>query len=377
MGNVVSVVAAVVVSRSYPVKVLALTRYGRAGASSRIRFLQFLPHLEQHGVFVDVAPLLRDAYLTRLYAGGGRAMMEIAIDYLRRIAQLFRVKQYDLLWIEKELFPDLPSWVETWLSCLGIRYVVDYDDAIFHNYDLSRNPLRRCLAEKIDSVMRSASVVVCGNHYLAERALRAGSKAVEILPTVVDLDRYSVRPIESSSFVTIGWIGSPATAKYLSLVGPSLRLLAERFPLKLCVVGANPEMEGVEVVSRQWSELSEVRDIQSFDIGIMPLEDSPWERGKCGYKLIQYMACGIPVVGSPIGVNREIVRHGDNGYLASTPDEWIEALSELIANSTRRGQMGAVGRGLVENEYCVQVVAPKLAEVFSRAIYQEGSACAA
>lgn len=376
MGNVASVVAAVVVSRSYPLKVLALTRYGRAGASSRIRFLQFLPHLEQLGVFVDVAPLLRDAYLTRLYAGAGRAMTEIAIDYLRRISQLFKVKQYDLLWIEKELFPDLPPWVETWLNRFGIRYVVDYDDAIFHNYDLSRNPLRRFLAKKIDSVMRSASVVVCGNRYLAERAQRAGSKAVEILPTVVDLDRYSVRPTESSSLVTIGWIGSPATAKYLSLVAPSLKLLAEKFPLKLCVVGANPEMEGVEVVSRQWSELSEVGDIQSFDIGIMPLEDSPWERGKCGYKLIQYMACGIPVVGSPIGVNQEIVRHGQNGYLASTPDEWVGVLSDLIADSVRRTHMGTVGRGLVEQEYCVQVVAPKLADVFSRVIYQEGSACA-
>lgn len=376
MGNVTSVVAAVVVSRSYPLKVLALTRYGRAGASSRIRFLQYLPHLEQHGVFVDVAPLLRDAYLTRLYAGAGRAMTEIAIDYLRRISQLFKVKQYDLLWIEKELFPDLPPWVETWLNRFGIRYVVDYDDAIFHNYDLSRNPLRRCLAKKIDSVMRSASVVVCGNHYLAERAQRAGSKAVEILPTVVDLDRYSVRPTGASSLVTIGWIGSPATVKYLSLVAPSLKLLAEKFPLKLCVVGANPEMEGVEVVSRQWSELSEVGDIQSFDIGIMPLEDSPWERGKCGYKLIQYMACGIPVVGSPIGVNQEIVRHGQNGYLASTPDEWVGALSDLIADSVRRAHMGTVGRGLVEQEYCVQVVAPKLADIFSRVIYQEGSACA-
>lgn len=376
MGNVASVVAAVVVSRSYSLRVLALTRYGRAGASSRIRFLQFLPHLEQLGVFVDVAPLLRDAYLTRLYAGAGRAMTEIAIDYLRRISQLFKVKQYDLLWIEKELFPDLPPWVETWFNRFGIRYVVDYDDAIFHNYDLSRNPLRRFLAKKIDSVMRSASVVVCGNRYLAERAQRAGSKAVEILPTVVDLDRYSVRPTGSSSLVTIGWIGSPATAKYLSLVAPSLKLLAEKFPLKLCVVGANPEMEGVEVVSRQWSELSEVGDIQSFDIGIMPLEDSPWERGKCGYKLIQYMACGIPVVGSPIGVNQEIVRHGQNGYLASTPDEWVGALSDLIADSVRRTHMGTVGRGLVEQEYCVQVVAPKLADVFSRVIYQEGSACA-
>lgn len=377
MGNVTSVVAAVVVSRSYPLKVLALTRYGRAGASSRIRFLQFLPHLEQHGVFVDIAPLLRDTYLTRLYAGAGRAITEIAIDYLRRILHLFKVKQYDLLWIEKELFPDLPSWVETWLNRLGIRYVVDYDDAIFHNYDLSRNPLRRCLAEKIDSVMRSASVVVCGNRYLADKAQLAGSKAVEILPTVVDLDRYSVRPAESSSFLTIGWIGSPATAKYLSLVAPSLRLLAEKFPLKLCVIGAKAEVDGVEVVSRQWSELSEVRDIQSFDIGIMPLEDSPWERGKCGYKLIQYMACGIPVVGSPIGVNQEIVRHGENGYLASTPDEWVAALSDLIADSARRNHMGTVGRRLVEQEYCVQVVAPKLAEVFSRVMHQEGSACAA
>lgn len=377
MGDVASLATTVVFSWSYALKVLALTRYGRAGASSRIRFLQFLPHLEQYGVVVDIAPLLRDAYLARLYAGGGRAVLEIASDYLRRIAQLFKVKQYDLLWIEKELFPDLPSWIETWLNRLGIRYVVDYDDAIFHNYDLSRNPLRHALAGKIDSVMRSASVVVCGNSYLAERALRSGSRAVEILPTVVDLDRYSVRSAGASPVVTIGWIGSPATAKYLALIAPSLKLLAERFPLRLCVVGANPVMEGVEVESRPWSELTEVPDIQSFDIGIMPLEDSPWERGKCGYKLVQYMACGIPVVGSPVGVNQEIVRHGENGYLASAQDEWVRALSDLIADRVRRTRMGGVGRGLVEREYCVQVVAPKLEQVFSRAMYEKGSACAA
>ncbi len=377
MGNVAPMGAAMVVARGDPLKVLALTRYGRAGASSRIRFLQFVPYLEQHGVHVDVAPLLRDAYLTRLYSGGGRSMWEIASDYLQRISQLLKVRQYDLLWIEKELFPDLPSWIERWLNRLGIRYVVDYDDAIFHNYDLSRNPLRHTLAGKVDSVMRSASAVVCGNRYLAERALRSGSRAVEILPTVVDLERYSVRSAEPSSVVTIGWIGSPATAKYLTIIAPSLKLLAEKFPLRLCVVGANPEIDGIDVVSRQWSEVSEVPDIQLFDIGIMPLEDSPWERGKCGYKLIQYMACGIPVVGSPIGVNQEIVRHGENGYLASTADEWIEALSGLIIDKTLRVRMGAVGRRLVEQEYCVQVVTPKLVEVFSRAVLQKGAACAA
>jgi glycosyltransferase involved in cell wall biosynthesis len=368
MGYVVSVVAEVVVSRGPSVKVLALTRYGRAGASSRMRFMQFVPYLEQQGVFVDVAPLLRDSYLNRLYSGEGRVLTEIAVDYLRRISQLFKVRQYDLLWIEKELFPDLPSWVETWLKRLGIRYVVDFDDAIFHNYDLSNNPLRRCLSRKIDSVMYSASVVVCGNRYLAERALSVGSRAVEILPTVVDLDRYSVRPTESQPFVTIGWIGSPATAKYISLVAPSLRLLAKEFPLKLCVVGANPEVEGVEVISRQWSEKSEVGDIQSFDIGIMPLEDSPWERGKCAYKLIQYMACGVPVVGSPIGVNESIVEHDRSGYLAHNTEEWISALRNLANSPLRRQQFGARGRSLVEQHYCLQVAAPRLLALFKDAL---------
>lgn len=347
-----------------PLKILALTRYGRQGASSRLRFEQFVPAFQKLGIDVEVSPLLSDAYLNRLYAGAGRSWLDITVDYLMRLPWLMRAKQYDLLWIEKELFPDLPAWFESLFAKLGIRYIVDYDDAIFHNYDLSKNPWRRTLVQKIDRVMRHASLVVCGNRYLAERAQSAGASRVTVLPTVIDIDRYAVRVKAPTETVVIGWVGSSATVKYLDLIIPALRQLSREFHLKLCVIGAKLKVEGIDVDNIPWSETDEVNQIQSFDIGIMPLLDSAWERGKCGYKLIQYMACSVPVVASPVGVNQEIVEDGVSGYLAGDTESWVEALRKLANAPERRRQFGARGRALVEERYCLQVVAPQMATLF-------------
>jgi len=352
------------------VKILALTRYGRKGASSRMRFEQFVPAFEELGIQVVVAPLLRDAYLDRLYAGQPRSWAGIAGDYLARLPWLMRANQYDFLWIEKELFPDFPAWFELFLEKWGIRYAVDYDDAIFHNYDLSKNPWRHQLTKKIDAVMQHASLVVCGNAYLAQRAFSVGARRVEVIPTVIDLDRYMVRKNDAPGKLIVGWIGSSATVKYLDIVVPALRILAKEFPLKLCVIGADLAVNGIDVDCLPWSERDEVTQIQSFDIGIMPLVDSPWERGKCGYKLIQYMACGIPVVASPVGVNQEIVENDRSGYLASETEAWVGALRSLANSSDRRHQFGARGRTLVEDRYCLQVAAPQLASVFKNVFGQ-------
>ena len=343
-----------------PLRVLALTRYGRKGASSRMRFEQFVPAFAALGVDVVIAPLLRDEYLERLYSARPKAFRQIFGDYLRRLSWLLAARGFDLLWIEKELFPDLPGWFERWLELLGIRYVVDYDDAIFHNYDLSANPWRRVLGRKIDGVMRSSALVICGNAYLAERARAAEACRVEIIPTVIDLDRYSVKRKPSSEPLVIGWVGSAATVKYLDIALPALQLLAKEYLVQLRVIGAVFAAPGLDVDCRPWSEQDEVQQIQGFDIGIMPLVDSSWERGKCGYKLIQYMACGLPVVASSVGVNEEIVEHDASGYLASGTSAWVHALRNLANASDQRHQFGMRGRRLVEERYCLQVVAPQI-----------------
>ena len=312
-------------------KVLALTRYGRLGASSRMRTYQYVPIWQAMGIDLQVSPLLRDDYIRRLYAKQATDWFAVINDYLKQAVRLLGARKFDLLWIEKELFPNLPAWFEQALSAFNIPYVVDYDDAIFHNYDLSKNPVKKLLSDKIDKVMRNSALVVCGNTYLAERAHSAGSRHVEIVPTVVDLDRYAVVESKIRPVLVVGWIGSPSTVKYLEAILPALKIAATDFPLQLRVIGAPYAAPGLDIDCRSWSEESEVSQIQDFDVGIMPLPDSPWERGKCGYKLIQYMACGRPMVASPVGVNREIVGHGNNGYLASTVDEWVQAFRVLYS----------------------------------------------
>jgi len=359
-----ALVAAVGDQGDDPLRVLALTRYGRKGASSRMRFEQFIPALAELGVDVEIVPLLRDEYIERLYSRRPKAVWQILGDYLRRLPWLFQARRFDLLWIEKELFPELPAWFERLLTLFNIRYVVDYDDAIFHNYDLSANPWRHMLRYKIDGVMRNSKLVVCGNAYLADRAKATGATRVEIIPTVIDLDRYSVKMKSLSEPLVIGWVGSAATVKYLDIALPALQLLAKEYPVQLRVVGADFTAPGLDIDCRPWSEQDEVQQIQAFDIGIMPLADSPWERGKCGYKLIQYMACGIPVVASPIGVNEEIVEHDASGYLASGTNAWVDALRNLAVDPDLRYQFGMRGRKLVEDSYCLQVVTPRMRSLF-------------
>lgn len=345
-------------------RVLALSRYGRLGASSRMRIYQYVPILQAMDIEVEVSSLLSDDYIRRLYAKQTTNWFGVFRDYLMQAVRLLSAKKFDLLWIEKELFPNFPAWFEQALRALSIRYVVDYDDAIFHNYDLNPHPVKRFLVDKIDKVMRSSVLVICGNAYLAERARSAGAHQVEIIPTVINLDRYEVvSPILRDRFV-IGWVGSPSTAKYLDIVAPTLMVLAKEFPIQLRVIGAQFAWPGLDVDCRHWEEGSEVNEIQDFDIGIMPLIDSPWERGKCGYKLIQYMACGKPVIASPVGVNQEIAGNNINGYLASTDDDWAYAFRALFSGVRNRAAMGAQGRKFVEEKYCLQVTAPRLAQLF-------------
>lgn len=345
-------------------KVLALTRYDNLGASSRIRTYQYIPTLLRMGIKVHVCPLLDNNYIKRLYAKRSTNWIAIFNSYLSRVIQLFYARKFELLWIEKELFPNFPAWFEQALHHLGIRYVVDYDDAIFHHYDLNINFIKSILHNKIDLVMLNSELVICGNKYLAQRAYFAGAKKIEIIPSVINIERYSSAPSYNKNKLIIGWIGSPSTVKYLDIIAPALRKAALAFPLQLRVIGASYTSHGFAIDCRPWAEESEVIEIQNFDIGIMPLSDTPWEQGKCGYKLIQYMACGKPVIASPVGVNSEIIIHGVNGFLASTISEWINAFCFYNINTKLRSDMGSQGRVTVEQKYNLQVTAPHLAELF-------------
>ena len=340
-----------------------MSKYARLGASTRVRSLQYIPLLKEDGFEIDISPLFSNGYLQALYSG--KNVWPYAFSgYICRLLSLLATRRYDLLWIEYEIFPFFPAFFEQILARLRLPYIVDYYDALFHKYDLHKMPLvRLLLGKKIDKVMKNAALVMCGNDYLARRAEQAGAAKVEIIPTVIDLDRYSTKSRTSveNKPVCIGWIGSPATTRYLYMLEPIMHELHKKHGVVFAAIGADRKIAAmlpIDVVP--WTEKSEVESIQKFDIGVMPLADSPWERGKCGYKLIQYMACGLPVVSSPVGINQEIVEHGRTGFHAQNLEEWLELLEILIINHDLRNKMGNAGRKKVESRYSLQVQAPRL-----------------
>jgi glycosyltransferase involved in cell wall biosynthesis len=352
-------------------RVLVLTRYDRLGASSRVRFLQFLPALRERGIDFDVQPLLSDGYVRALYGGPKAPITEIVGSYVRRLKALAGRRRYDLVWLEKEALPWVPAWIEAGLLT-GVPYIVDLDDAWFYRYENhARAPVRALLGGKIDAVMRGARTVVAGNDYLAERARRAGARDIEIIPTAIDMKRYPPPPLaaDGGTPVIVGWIGTPLNAHYLNRIASALRRVAGVTPIKLHIVGANApaELAGIPVESFPWSEATEVERICAFDIGIMPLENSPWERGKCAYKLLQAMAAAKPVVASNVGANCRVVRHGINGFLAESSEDWVQHLGRLSADPTLRFRMGLEAFRTVNESYSVAAVLPRLASVLERA----------
>jgi hypothetical protein len=353
------------------VKVLMLSRYGRLGASSRVRLYQYLPWLEAAGIAVTEAPFFSDAYVDGLQRGR-KDLLESAAAYAKRLRTVAAANRFDLLWIEKELMPWLPGWFETALLPREVPYVLDYDDAVFHYYDQHRNAaVRVLLAGKHPGLMRRAALVVAGNEYLAGFSRASGAKHVSLVPTVVDLRRYPdcvAKSNDALALPCVGWIGQRATAASLAPYSALFKSLAAADIARFAAVGIDARSMGLPMDSIVWSEATEVTAISQFDIGIMPLADAPFERGKCGYKLIQYMACGLPVIASPVGVNRKIVEHGVNGFLAETHEEWESALRALLDNADLRNRMGRAGRRKVEQQFCLQVTGPRMASLMQGAL---------
>lgn len=350
-------------------KILYLTKYSRNAGSSRLRSYQYIPYLQAAGMEVQVSPLFSENYLTKLYAR--KSVRKEAIKgYFKRLIALLSVKKYDTIIIEKEIFPYLPAFAEKWLRFLGVRYIVDYDDAIFHNYDQSPNPfIRKILGNKIAKVMKSSAAVVAGNRYLAEYAQKSGAKKVEIIPTVIDLNRYKFKETNDAEKFIVGWIGTKTTfEKHLLPCKNWIKTLQEADEnIEFHIIGITDDMDlGRNVKYIPWSENTEVQEILKMDVGIMPLQDSLWERGKCAYKLIQYSACGIPGVASDVGMNSEVCKNEETGFLATNDSEWMEKILFLKNNPEIRNSMGTNARHIVEQKYCIQVTAEKWIQILMR-----------
>lgn len=350
------------------VRIALLTKYGNLAASTRQRFQQYIPYLADNGFEVENCPLLDDAYLEKLYQGAKPGWIHVVSRYVDRLLWLMSRPKVDLIWLHCELFPFLPGIFERLVVLPGKPVVFDYDDAIFHNYDQHpRKLVRLIMGNKLQTTIAAAKLATCGNEYLAAYAHPLCSR-VEVVPTVVDTTVYFPclgAHSHQEDMVRIGWIGTPSTWKeYMLGLMPALSEMFTEVNATLFVMGAgsnHTKQHRVNFVN--WSEPGEASFLQGLDIGIMPLTDTAWARGKCGYKLIQYMACGLPVVASPVGVNAQIVEHGVNGFLASTDAEWHSALKVLISNPDLRRRMGEAGRRKIEQHYSLKVWGPRVSKL--------------
>jgi glycosyltransferase involved in cell wall biosynthesis len=350
------------------VKVLSLTKYGEFGASSRLRTMQYIKLLNKEGINITVQHLISNKSLLLRYKIGKYPLDMVAMFYLRRLKTLLKDNNFDLIWIEKEALPWFPVWLEIMLF-KGIPYILDFDDATFHNYDQHKNNLLRFFyGSRLDKLMSKASLVICGNSYLESRAIKAGSLNTLRLPTAIDLEKYQIKKYINKANkrnlnyqFKVVWIGSPSTQHYLKIIKKPLQILARKYHFIFQLIGSQEiVIPSIQMEIIPWSEDTEASLIRNSDIGVMPLPDMPWERGKCGYKIIQYMASGLPVIASPVGVNKDLVLDGVNGFLANNDQQWIKAFEDLFESKDLRIKMGLCGREIIEKKYSISITAPKL-----------------
>ena len=351
------------------VLVLAPYRYDTS-PGQRFRIEQWMPWLKLKGVRFEFDAFMSEPLQNVLHQPGHTAekIRHMLIDYGRRVARAVRLAEYDAIFLAREAALIGPAWIERLLAQKGVPLVYDFDDAVYVPYV---SPTNRYLSylkmpQKTATICRLSSHVVVGNSVLKDYAVRHNAN-VSIVPTTIDTDKYD-RTCQYAFDDTpvIGWSGSHSSVQYLEPLRPVFAELAKRHRFRLEVIGARFEMAGIDVVSRPWKAATEVEDLAKIQIGLMPLVDDIWARGKCALKALQYMALGIPTVVSPVGVNREVINDGANGYLASTTEEWVAKLSALLESEELRRRLGGAGKRTVDEEYSSRVHAPRILSILEQ-----------
>lgn len=339
----------------------------------RFRLEQWEPLLAKAGVEITYSPFETPELRSVLYRKGNALtkIKAVAKNLGRRKEDAKAAGDYDLVYVFREAALLGPAWFERRIAASGVPMVFDFDDAVFVAYKSPSNGYLSYLKfpGKTATICRLSTHVIAGNQYLADYALKE-NRNVTIIPTTIDTETYlpPVRDVEPET-LTIGWSGSFSTVQHLDTIRGVLQELVKTEKFKLRVIGT-PEYDlpGVETEAIQWRSDSEIEDLQKIDIGLMPLPDEDWSRGKCGLKALQYMALGIPTICSPVGVNSTIIQDGENGYLADSKDEWIEKLKLLLHSPELRQKIGMAGRWTVETGYSAISQVPRVLKVFRTAI---------
>lgn len=342
--------------------------------SQRYRFEQYLVFLEKHGFHFTYSYLLDEKDDALFYAqGGGVAKVFILAKTLFiRLKDMFRFKKFDIVFIQREALFFGSSFFEKRAFHSGAKVIFDFDDSIWLADTSPGNQKWEWLKkpEKFYTNCRNAHVVIAGNSYLAEKA-KSNNLNTIILPTTIDTDMHiPMHELRHTDIVSIGWSGSVSTIKHFELLVPVLKrikaLYGNRVKIKL-IGDKNYTHPDLPVDAIGWTEKNEVTELNSFDIGIMPLNDDAWAHGKCGLKGLSYMACEVPCIMSAVGVNKEIIQHQVNGLLAHNEEEWFSCLKMLIENMDMRLNLGKKGRETVHTSYSVASQKNNYLKVFTNA----------
>lgn len=366
-------------------RILFLTAYPVQDASCRYRVHQFVPNLERAGYEVTISTFASPHLFSTLKHPGKLVSKALHTLYCstRRLARLTKLADFDFIVIHREAFPFFAPMVENWLidrvsgrrNSSRPKIIFSFDDAIYaghHDTSTLNHPwlYRIKHGRGYDEVIRRSDHVIVGNRVLAAYA-RNLNPNISVIPTVVDCQHYRMKPLsaDSSQPVTIGWVGSPTTSPYLSLVEPALARLAsvhgDRVRFRFF---GDPQYEPnlPHSTSLPFRLSHEVHDLQSLDVGIMPLPETEWTRGKCAFKAIQYMATGVCAVASPVGVTTDLISHQVNGLLAHSRDDWFDWLNALMKHADLRDRIAANARATIERCYSLEVWGPRFVEIFTQ-----------
>lgn len=332
--------------------------------SQRFRVEQYLPLLESEGIGYAMRPFFDKEGWDILYKGGAflkKAVSVVKGFFKRLVTVFFEAPKYKVIFIHREAAPIGPPFFEWWLTrVLKKKVVYDFDDAIWVPAVSGENKSVAWLKAfwKVSYICSRASVVAAGNDYLAAFATSHHAREVKVLPTVVDTrSRYVVPPearAPAAGELAIGWTGSHSTTRYLDAIVPVIQRLQEEFSFTFIVIAdKDPDLPLRHYTFIPWRAGTEIEDLLRIQIGVMPLTNDPWSEGKCGFKLIQFMALGIPCVASPVGVNKKIIDDGRTGYLADTPEEWYQAIKDLMPEEKRKDMRPGI-ISCIEDRYSLQ-----------------------